>query len=319
MYRTMNASEFEIDAQSSDQCGLSAVLRLLDVEAHVYFNGKVCGNWRLTERLVGVTCFHVATTGSFILDVPGVFHGALGAGDLVIFPRELPHSMVPAVPQEGPQRIVDFRLGREVEGTGLLCGEFRFAHRASHHVLDALPDMFIVRFDPANFWLRSLLDIIIGENMSGGIASGAILDKLSELLFAYALRHYIATAPGGAGVLSLYANPRLARSVSAMQAQPAHDWTLVELARLSGMSRTSYADTFRASSGWTPLQYLGWWRMQLAWSHLTQGETVAEVASRVGYRSEAAFSRAFQRQFSQSAGHVRRHAAAVPSPMPAPG
>lgn len=302
----MNVHTPEIDALEYANDGLSAVLRLLKAEARVYHNAKLCGDWRLSEHRLGATCFHVATSGAVLLDVPGHFHGRAETGDLIIFPRELAHNMVSAAPLSGEPRRLDFRAGRDIDGVGLLCGEVSFQHRASQRVLDGLPPVLIVRFDPANYWLRSLLDLIIGENMHGGLASSVLLDKLSELLFAYALRHYIQTRPDQAGPLAIYAQPRLAKAIEAIHQAPEKDWTLSALAKVAAMSRTSFAEAFRAAGGGTPGQYLTWWRMQLAWAALSEGESVAQTAAKVGYRSDAAFSRAFQKCFHLSAGQVRR-------------
>ena len=71
------------------------------------------------------------------------------------------------------------------------------------------------------------------------------------------------------------------------------------------MSRTVFAQTFKANSGWTPAQYITWWRMQLAWGKLEQGERISLVATDVGYQSEAAFSRVFKKIFGMSPGRVR--------------
>ena len=79
------------------------------------------------------------------------------------------------------------------------------------------------------------------------------------------------------------------------------------MAEHANQSRSTFAEAFRKSCGWTPMQYVTWWRMQLAWSQLLSGNTVASVAEAVGYKSEASFSRAFSKEFGISAGKVRRN------------
>ena len=302
----MNADKYINNAQAYDVDAFSQILRLLKLDASIYHNYKVCGDWRLTEHTLGITCFHMVTMGSCALDVPGHFNGVLNCGDLVIFPRELAHSMVPGTPLTGEQQHLDFRIARDIKGTGLVCGEMRFQHKGSRYILDALPPVFVIRYDASNDWLRSLLEMILAESIQVGPASKVLLDKLSELLFTYALRQYLTDHPGEVGVLAIYGHPRLARSINAIHQHPEHEWTLASLAKEAALSRTSFAETFKAVSGWTPGQYLTWWRMQLAWSLLKDGESVAEVADRVGYKSEAAFSRVFQKTFGMSAGKVRR-------------
>ncbi len=284
----------------------SQMLHLLKLDVSVYYNAKVCGNWRMTEHDLGATAFHVVMTGSTVLDVPGHFKGVLNSGDFVIFPRELPHSMVSAVPMEGEVRHLDYREAQDVDGTGLLCGVAQFSHQGGRFILDALPPVFVIRYQPTNYWLKSLLEIFLAENMNGGAASKVIFDRLSELLVIYALRQYLTDHPQHAGMLAIYGHPRLARAVNAVHRQPDLEWTREGMAQEAALSRTAFAEAFKAASGWTPGQYLTWWRMQLAWSLLESGESSAEVAHRIGYKSEAAFSRAFKKMFGTAAGTVRK-------------
>lgn len=302
----MNAEKYINNAQEYGIDAFSQILHLLKLDASVYFNAKVCGNWQINEHTLTATCFHMVTIGSCALEVPGYFSGRLHCGDLVIFPRELTHSMVPAEPQAGAQEWFDYRMAPTVGGTGLICGEMRFQHKGSRYILDALPPVFVIRYDASNSWLKSLLEMILAESMKVGPASKVLLDKLAELLFTYALRQYLTDNPGEVGMLAVYGHPRLAKAINAMHQHPDREWTLESMANEAALSRTSFAETFKAVSGWTPGQYLSWWRMQLAWSLLAGGESTAEVANQVGYKSESAFSRIFQKTFSISAGKVRR-------------
>lgn len=302
----MNANNDAFLALSSGRDAFSQILHLLKLDVSVYYNAKACGNWRMTEHSLGATAFHVVMTGSTVLDVPGHFNGMLNTGDLVIFPRELPHTMVSAIPLKGEVRHLDYREAQDVDGTGLLCGVAQFRHQASRSLLDALPPVFVIRYQPANYWLKSLLEIFLAENLQAGPASKVIFDRLAELLFIYALRQYLIDRPQEVGMLAIYGHPRLAPAIAAVHQRPGHEWTLDAMAKEAALSRTTFAETFKALSGWTPGQYLTWWRMQLAWSLLTSGESTAEVADKVGYKSEAAFSRAFQKMFRIAAGKVRR-------------
>lgn len=302
----MNANKNACDAQEYGIDAFSQILRLLKLDASIYHNAKVCGNWRINEHTLSATCFHMVTIGSCVLDVPGYFNGVLNVGDLVIFPRELAHSMTPETQMTGKQQHLDYRVAQDIEGTGLVCGEMRFQHKGSRYILDALPPVFVIRHDPSNDWLKALLGMIITENMKVGPASKVILDRLSELLFTYALRQYLTDKPSEVGMLSIYGHPRLAKAIYAIHQHPEQEWTLDSLAKEAALSRTTFAETFKSVSGWTPGQYLAWWRMQLAWSMLRDGESSAEVANKVGYKSESAFSRVFQKTFSTAAGKVRR-------------
>jgi AraC-like DNA-binding protein len=228
------------------------------------------------------------------------------AGDLVIFPRELPHTMVSAVPLTGEQRHLDYREAKDEEGTGLLCGEVSLQYECGHYILDSLPPVFIVRSNEKNSWLKSLLGMFHIENMQAGPAFKAIIDRLTELLFTYSLRQFLVDHPDKVGMMALYAHPRLSRAIEKVHRQPEKEWTLDDMAREAAMSRTSFSETFKSVSGWTAGQYLTWWRMQTAWVLLNNGGNLAEVSGKVGYKSESAFSRAFQKMFRVTAGKVRK-------------
>ena len=148
--------------------------------------------------------------------------------------------------------------------------------------------------------------MIIHENIHSKPASKSIINRLSELLFTYALRQYLEENPDEVGMLAVYGDTRLVKVIRSIHEAPQNNWTLESLARVAGLSRTVFVETFKSVSGWTPGQYLIWWRMQLAWSLLRKGESVSQVAEKVGYQSESAFSRAFTKMFSISAGKVRR-------------
>jgi AraC-like DNA-binding protein len=303
----MNAQNAEIDAQKYGADPFSQLLHLLSFDVSIYHNAKVCGNWRITEHSIGSTCFHIVISGGVILDVPGHIDGLLlNAGDLVIFPREIPHGMVSSVAFSGEQQHLDYHNAVNLEGTGLVCGQVRFKHQGYRFILNSLPDVFVVRQDMQNHWLSSILDMFLTENLNIGPASQAIFDKLSELMFTYALRQHLSDRPGESGMLAIYGHPKLAKALEAIHKYPDRDWTLDALAKTSAMSRTSFSETFKSVSGWTAGQYLTWWRMQLAWSYLKGGKGVAETADRIGYRSESAFSRAFQKTFQTSAGKIRK-------------
>jgi len=285
---------------------LSDIIRLFRMHVDVYHNAQICGNWLYNEHELGQTCFHMVTKGECRLDVPGHMSTILDWGDLVIFPREVPHSMQPVGEESGAQKVVPFDQAEGLQGTGMLCGQAHFNHRGSSFLLDGLPTVFIVRFNEKHEWCCALIKLIVAESTAPSIAAPAILDRLSELLFVYAVRQHLIDARENSGILALFADARLQKAIGAIHGAPGADWTLERLAREASMSRTTFAETFRRVSGWTPAKYLTWWRMQLAWSKLSEGQTSASIVETVGYKSEAAFSRAFQKHFGVPAGKVRR-------------
>jgi len=267
----MNAKKYINNAHKYGVDAFSSILHLFKLDVCIYHNAKVCGNWHLNAHSLGATSFHMVTIGCCVLDVPGYFNGMLNHGDLVVFPRELAHSMMPGILLTGVQQHLEYRMAQDIDGTGLLCGEMRFQHKGSRYILDALPPVFIIRHDSSNAWLKSLLEMILTESIQVGPASKVLIDKLSELLFTYALRQYLADNPNEVRMLAIYGHPRLAKAINAIHQHPDYEWTLESMAKEAALSRTSFAETFKTVSGWTAGQYLTWWRMQLAWSLLADG------------------------------------------------
>ncbi|MFJ7106094.1 AraC family transcriptional regulator [Pseudomonas sp. NPDC098740] len=135
--------------------------------------------------------------------------------------------------------------------------------------------------------------------------------KLSELLFVEAVSQYVASLPAERrGWLAGLRDPHIGRALALLHARPTEGWTAEALALEVGMSRSVFAERFTALVGQPPMQYLTLWRMHVAAQHLREGRgNVAQIGFAVGYESEAAFSRAFKRQFGTSPGTWRRQSA----------
>ncbi|MGM0633852.1 MAG: cupin domain-containing protein [Pseudomonadota bacterium] len=262
------------------------LLQLIRFQVSIYHNAKVCGNWALDEHAEGQTCFHLVTDGRCRLRLPEQPDMTLETGDLLLFPAEIPHQLLSSGHQQGEHRHVPYGDAGDLPGTGLLCAEVLFRHRASAHLLEALPEMLLIRQYETD-WLQPLTSLIIRQSVEEGPVSDSLVDRLCELLFSFALSHYLNQQPQQAGLLSLYGHPRISRALKALHEAPDREWTLEALAARAAQSRTSFATTFKQLSGWTPAQYLAWWRMQLAWQMLQSGDAVTDTAAQVGYRSQA--------------------------------
>jgi len=284
---------------------LTDLLQLMQLNVSVYHNAKVCGDWQINEHEIGQTCFHMATELGVKLHIPEHGDYTLACGDLVIFPHEIPHSMKPINKLTGPQQHVSFNT--ELAGVGMLCGKVNFKHQASHQLLAALPKFLIIKNDGCTPWLSHLLNLIQHESYQTDSNETVVINKLSELLFTYALRHYVNLHDSEIGVLALYADTKLNKAISAIHATPSKQWTVEQLAKIAIQSRTSFSEKFKKVSGWTPMHYLIWWRMQLAWSLLKSGKSVFFTAEEVGYKSEAAFSRAFKKHFNFPPTHAKKN------------
>jgi len=281
------------------------LLQLIRFQVSIYHNAKVCGNWQLAAHAPGHTCFHLVTQGRCLVEIPGHVSTSLADGDLLLFPRELPHQLTPLEALQGAIQHLPYDEAAHIPGTGLLCAQVNFRHPAAEQVLDALPPVLVIR-RTATSWLQPLTAMIMRESRGDRVIASALLERLCELLFVYALAHITNDSPIESGLLALYAHPRLSRALNAMHGEPERDWSLDGLAREAAMSRSKFAKLFREIGGWTPMQYLTWWRLQVAHEHLSAGESINNTASLVGYRSQAAFSRAYTQCFGVNPGATRQ-------------
>lgn len=284
---------------------IDEVLNIIRLEVDLYHNYRVCGDWRINEHTLGATCFHMPTQGDCLLRVPDEGEWQLNEGDVVIFPKELPHLMEPSSPQEGLQQHLLIANSQDQPGTSMLCGAIAFQHAGGEQLMQLLPKVLIVRAEQAKHWLGPLTELIVAESLNGAALASPMLNRLCELLVVYALRCYAVNYQHESGIFALYAHPKLFNAVKAIHTSPAHNWQLSSLASEAAMSRTRFSELFTQVAGMTATQYLTWWRMQIAWSELLQGKHVEAVADNVGYRSEAAFARAFKKVFGTTVGVVR--------------
>jgi AraC family transcriptional regulator, activator of mtrCDE len=158
--------------------------------------------------------------------------------------------------------------------------------------------------------LESLVRLMEHEVAQRRPGAAAVVAELSGLLFTLAVRAHLETQPQLGGVLGLMAHPRLAPALQSMLEQPQQPWTVASLARHCNLSRASFARAFQRQAGAGPLQLLTALRMELAAQRLAAGaRDTAAVGEAVGYRSEAAFNRAFARFAGITPGRYRREAA----------
>jgi AraC-like DNA-binding protein len=181
------------------------------------------------------------------------------------------------------------------EPTQFVCGFLGCDARPFNPLLTALPRVFRIN-DHAGA-LSSYVQFALAESKNRRMGGASVLSRLSELMFVDVVRSYLETLPPDrADWLAGLRDPFVGRAIAALHRHPEREWTIESLAREVALSRSALAERFTHFVGRPPMQYLANWRMQLAANHLlTTLESVASVANRVGYDSEAAFSRAFKK------------------------
>jgi AraC-like DNA-binding protein len=188
-------------------------------------------------------------------------------------------------------------LGESGASAHIVCGFLGCDATPFNPLLATLPRLIRLRRGSAETELDHLLKLALNESNHARPGSECVLARLSEVLFIEVVRQHVTSAPSSnTGWLAGLRDEHVGRALAHLHRLPAHDWTLDKLAREVGLSRSMLAERFLQFVGDTPMHYLAKWRMQLAAGFLTRtGASLAEVASQVGYTSEAAFSRAFKR------------------------
>jgi AraC-like DNA-binding protein len=176
-----------------------------------------------------------------------------------------------------------------------------------------LPPVIVVRSEDrdTSAELHALARLMLTEYEAAAPGRQGVLGRLAEAMFVLLLRHQLQHAPELKGLLGALKDERIARTLGALHAAPGKDWAVDKLARGAGMSRSVFAERFAALLGQSPMQYLAAWRMHVADQMLrARRASVAQVAERLGYRTETSFRRAFKRVRGVGPGEVRRSARA---------
>jgi len=301
---------------------LSAVLRMVRLSACVYFGRDMAAPWGIDVPRQPNGPFHMVLEGRCVIEHAGQ-RVQLGAGDAVLFPNGAAHIMrdrsdstvVPAA-RIMPQLLDGAHAAAHPFATRMLCGHFERDTRLDHPMFRELPQMLLVRnvFDSRHApGLGAIVTLLASERAGGAPGASVVADRMGEVLFVQTLRAWLAEQAPARGFLAAMADARLSRALGHIHQQSGSGIDLDGLARIAGMSRTSFALRFRDVMGIPPAAYLTRWRMLQARELLTTSDLPsAAIAERVGYASEAGFLRAFKREFGESPGGFRRDAQVQP-------
>ena len=285
---------------------LAEIVSLLQPQAAFSKRARANGSWRVHRTETGQPFYCVVLAGRCQLQMKGQHPLILEQGDFVLIPAAWEFFMSSIEPPEcdapatqptmlapGEFWIGDQQQPAQVES---LLGYCQFGAPDAGLIVALLPQFILIRGESR---LATLVQLVLDECRTARPARHVVLERLLELLLIEALR----AMPGCnacPGVMRGLADERLAAAIRVMHANPAHSWTVVELAKSAALSRSAFFVRFRAAVGVTPMEYLLNWRMALA-KNLLRGQrlAVSEVAERVGYRSASAFSVAFSRYVGQ--------------------
>ena len=327
-------------AASPARTQLDEALGRLRLDGAIFFRSEFTEGWsyespaaadELAESLHPgarrLIIFHIVARGScWISLLEGERHLA-SEGDVIVLPYGDPHRMggeepalcVPILSLMEPlpwDSVPVLRHGEGGERADIVCGYLHSTDPLFDPRLQALPSIFVVRpVGPAADWVRSSIDYALAVS-SADPPTDAGSTRLPELLLVEILRLHLESLPAAEpSWIGALGDPVLGPALAQLHAAPERKWTVAELATASAVSRSLLDERFRRVLGRSPIRYLTEWRMHAAEELLSSTDLgVGQVARRVGYESEEAFSRAFKRQAGSSPSvwrASRRSAAAI--------
>jgi AraC-like DNA-binding protein len=311
----------------------SQILNGVKLDGAVYFTAEFSAPWGLTtstpdamaaklapgaEHLI---LYHLVVDGGAVIELTDGGLLELVAGDVVVFPNADPHHMssgkgsTKPFPNYGITAKIQARDLSPLNAGGggkvsrFVCGYMTCDPYACRPLLSGLPPVFKVhlRSDQSGQWLENSILHLVEEAASARIGSEAMLAKLSETLFIDTLRRYIASLPEHQiGWLAGTRDPIVGKSLGLLHSRIADPWTIADLADQVGISRSALVERFTRYLSEPPMTYLTRRRLELAARMLEKtSRGVADIAASVGYESEAAFNRAFKREFARPPGRYR--------------
>jgi AraC-like DNA-binding protein len=311
---------------------LSETLRVVRLVGAIFINAKFTAPWcyqspsadavapMLEPGAERVVIFHWVTEGECCVELDTGPPARLLTGDVVLFPQGHAHLMSsePGLPpgRGAPLQTVLSRRPRLITYGGggattrLVCGYMACDARLARMLFAGLPPLVRVNVNGSNAgtWLEASMRYALAEARSPRPGGEGVLAKLAEVLVIEVLRLSMnAQGEGRTGWLAAVNDRIVGAALKALHDAPAQAWSLEDLARAAGTSRSVLAERFQHLVGSSPIQYLTHWRMTLAANLLHRGDvTLARVAEEVGYRTDTAFSRAFRREFGAPPAAWRR-------------
>lgn len=301
-------------------------LRLTGV---LYCRSELTAPWGIDlPALDDLLFLHVVSSGRAWLTVGGAPPRLLDHGTVALVAPGVPHRLtsepdVRAAPlfdipvETLSDRYEVLRHGGGGEPTLATCGVLRLDHLAAQRLLAQLPPALVVDAwsEDELGWVHGTMRLIAREASVRRAGGEAVLTRLADVLAVQVLRSWLDGDLGQTrGWVAAVRDEHVGRALLAVHRRPEHPWTLEVLAATAHLSRSAFAARFTALVGEPAMQYVARLRLALAHQRLADGtDPVAAVARAVGYQSEAAFGRAFRREFGRSPGTVRR---TVPPPLP---
>lgn len=318
---------------------LTGMLRGLRLDGVEYGRCRMSGDWSFHYPAQDHAHFHFVAGQGCWLQAPDGSWSELTAGDAILVPRGAAHTLSSAPGLEprpfprgdclaicesvydysgtgaetrtGPAPVAGTDGGAAAESasaTVLFCGSMRFNLDGLHPLLRMMPDLMrakeLMVSEPA---IPHLLEAMVSECALNRVGASGILARLADVMAAQIIRSWVEHGcDSAAGWIAAVRDPEIGRVLAAVHAEPEREWTVADLSRLMGASRSGFAAKFTAIVGETPARYVTQVRMHRARQWIARDRMrIAEAAQRLGYDSEASFSRAFKRIVGTAPGKLR--------------
>jgi len=301
---------------------LGEALHFLRMSGVFYCRSEFTAPWALDlPAFEDCLMFHVVTSGQCVLDVKFAEDHVLRPGDFALVPHGAGHRLA-SEPGVGGAKLFDLpreqvsdryeilRHGGGGTPTTVICGVVRFDHPAAARLVTLLPRVIAVDAwsSPEAEWIQSTLRLIAIEARELRPGGETVITRLADILVIQAIRSWIASDPAAqTGWLGALQDKQIGHAIALVHREFARPWTVESLANEVSMSRSAFAARFTELVGEPAMHYVARWRMHVALTWLREDDApLSAMASRLGYESEAAFSRAFKRFLGVPPGSIRR-------------
>lgn len=262
---------------------LSQLINRFSLQAGVFFTGKLCGLSTFNEDDSFEGHIHLLRSGTLSINGLDKSTVILDKPSIIFLPRPVKHEL----------------KARDTDNAELICATITYGSNCTNLLADALPDLLILPLEQSPF-LQTNIDWIIAEAEQENQGGQAVMNRLMEVFIINMIRSLINNGDLAQGMLAGLMHPQLTHVLQKLHNQPEDNWSLEKMSQLALMSRSKFAEVFKAVIGQTPNDYLISWRVGVAQSLLKQGKNVSIVANSVGYETASALARVFRKHTNMS-------------------
>lgn len=285
---------------------LSSMFSVLRLSSSIYFRSDFSSPWGMKSNKSDFAQFHMVANGQCVVTFDDGIEIELKSGDIILLPHGDAHAISDTTKSnllDGAEVVHNIQSGLspfkgEHNNTTLICGHFEFDKALEHPFIKTLPRALIIKDieHREKAWFETVYNLILSESVDDLLGSQVIVSRLAEVMLMHLLRTYIKREQGKYPFYEALTDNQLCLSLTKIHLNPSFPWSLESLAKEAGLSRTLFANKFKALVGATPMEYVTQWRILKAKELLMKTkEPIANVAEQVGYSSEASFNRAFKR------------------------